>query len=118
MGALTPPTILSLMRSLALPINTALVVPFLTLKRLNYTESAPLPPFPADSTLVQKGGNSLHNQILSAKWEQYAAPLDITSIVVMSHYLDAPMAIFVSALKAGSKPYPLASLATSGIGSE
>lgn len=102
----------------ALPVSSALGVPFLAINRPSYKDTTPVPPFPEDSTYLQEEGRYLHQEILPAIWKQYASRLGVSSIVLMTHSMGSFSAIIAAALNSDSSLYPLAGLVISGIGTK
>ena len=102
----------------ALPLVTALQVPFLAINRPGYKDSTPIPAVPEDSTYLQEVGKYLHHEILPALWKRYASDVGASCFVLLTHSLGSPGAIVAAALNAESNLYPLAGLIMSGIGSE
>jgi len=102
----------------ALPLASALDIPFLPIDRPGYQETTPLPPVPSGSTFLQEEERYLHQQILPAMWEKYASALGVSSMVLMTHSLGVPSGIVASALNAETRSYPLAGLVISGLRTE
>lgn len=102
----------------ALPVSSALGVPFLAINRPGYKDSTAILPFREDSTYFQEEGRHLHEEILPAIWKEYASRLGISSIILMTHSMGAFSAIVAAALNCDSNLYPLAGLIISGIGTE
>lgn len=102
----------------ALPVSSALRVPFLAINRPGYKDSTTLWTLPPDTTYFQEEGKYLHKHILPAIWKEYASQLNVSTIVLMTHSLGSPSAIVAAALNAESNLYPLAGLIMSGVGTE
>ncbi|KAL8975903.1 MAG: hypothetical protein Q9205_007992, partial [Flavoplaca limonia] len=76
-------------------------VPFIAINRPGYKDSTALPDAtPEGSTFLQEEGRYLHNEILPAVWEAYAADYGASSIVILAHSLSVPMTIIAAALNA------------------
>ena len=102
----------------ALPLASALQLPFLAINRPGYKDSTPIPTVPEDSSYFQEVGKYLHHEILPALWKRYASDVGASCFVLMTHSLGSPGAIVAAALNAESNLYPLAGLIMSGFGSE
>ncbi|KAL8795698.1 MAG: hypothetical protein Q9195_001936 [Heterodermia aff. obscurata] len=102
----------------ALPVASALQVPFIAINRPGYKDSTPIPAVPEDSSYLQEVGKYLHHEILPALWKRYASDVGASCFVLLTHSLGSPPAIVAAALNAGSNLYPLAGLIMSGFGSE
>ena len=102
----------------ALPLASALQVPFLAIDRPGYKDSTPFPAVPEDSSYLQEAGKYLHYEILPALWKRYASEVGASCFVLMAHSIGCPGAIVAAALNAESNLYPLAGLIMSGFGSE
>ena len=86
----------------AIPLSSALGVPFLAINRPGYKDCSPIPPVPESSTFLQEEGKYLHNEILPAIWKQYASRPRVSSILLMTHSLGTPGAIVAAALNSES----------------
>ncbi|KAL8856714.1 MAG: hypothetical protein Q9178_006671 [Gyalolechia marmorata] len=85
----------------ASPYSAFLRVPFVAINRPGYKDSTALPDtLPEGSTFFQEEGRYLHNEILPAIWEAYAAGYGVSSIVILAHSLAVPMTIVAAALHA------------------
>ena len=102
----------------ALPVSSALGVPFLAINRPGYKDTTPVAPFPEDSSYLQEEGRWLHEEILPAIWKEYASRLGVSSIILMTHSMGSFSAIVAAALNSDSNLYPLAGLVISGIGTK
>ena len=102
----------------AVPLSSALGIPFLAINRPSYRDSTPLPTVPEHSSYLQEEGKYLHNEIIPAIWKRYASQLGVSSIVLLTHSNGTPGGIVAAALNAKGGSYPLAGLIISGHGTE
>lgn len=102
----------------ALPLVSALHVPFLAINRPGYKDSTPIAAVPEGSTYLQELGKYLHHEILPALWKRYASDVGASCLVLMMHSIGSPGAIVAAALNAESNLYPLAGLIMSGFGTD
>ena len=102
----------------AVPLSSALGIPFLAINRPGYRDSTPLPTVPEDSSYFQEEGKLLHNEIVPAIWKRYASQLGVSSIVLLTHSNGTPGGIVSAALNAKSESYPLAGIIIHGNGTE